>query len=144
MLLKEWQKWREDGEEDRSSYWMILRKLEKTANWKRNHCIALCELTLEEAMDLSYGRSRLYKVDSLRNLRGQQRRKFESELRGKMCGRNAVKSAWRKCITSLQRALLHVMLLEWCDGYAARMREIICVRNWGQSLNVDIWVWFVM
>jgi len=44
-------------------------------------------------MDLSYGRSRLYKVDSLRNLRGQQRWKFESELRGKMCGRNAVKSA---------------------------------------------------
>jgi len=45
-------KWREDEEQDASSYSVTLRKIEVTGNWKRNHYITLCgELALEEAID---------------------------------------------------------------------------------------------
>jgi hypothetical protein len=45
--------WREDAEEDLSSY-LTLRKKEGTGNWKRNQSIELCgELTSEEDRDLS-------------------------------------------------------------------------------------------
>jgi hypothetical protein len=37
MLLKERYKGREDEEEDISSYWMALRKLEDTGNLKSKH-----------------------------------------------------------------------------------------------------------
>ena len=47
-------KWWEGKEEDVSSYWITLRKLEDIVNWKRKHYIALPgELALEEAVDLS-------------------------------------------------------------------------------------------
>ena len=46
--------WRKYEEEDVSSYWMILRKLEDTGNSNRKHKIALYgKLALEETMDLS-------------------------------------------------------------------------------------------
>ena len=47
-------KWREDKEEEVSSYWMTLKKRGDTGNWNRKHWIALHgELAWEEAMDLS-------------------------------------------------------------------------------------------
>ena len=59
---KERKKWREDEEEDVSSYWMTLMKGEDTRNWKRKHQNAFCgEVALEEAMNLL--RDRLHDVD---------------------------------------------------------------------------------
>jgi hypothetical protein len=50
-LPKHIMKWREDEEENVSSYWMTLRKGEDSGNRKRKHKMALCvELTLEEAL----------------------------------------------------------------------------------------------
>jgi hypothetical protein len=45
---------REDEEEDVSSYWMTVGKLEEIGSWKGKHLISRSgELALEEAMDLS-------------------------------------------------------------------------------------------
>jgi len=48
------EKWREDGEEDLSSYFTTLRKREDTGIWNITHYITFSGgLALEEAMDLS-------------------------------------------------------------------------------------------
>jgi hypothetical protein len=52
IILK--QKWREDGQEEVSSYWITLRKREYTGNYKHTHQVAMYEeLALEKATDLS-------------------------------------------------------------------------------------------
>jgi hypothetical protein len=59
MLLKEWWKGREDGEEVVRSYRINLRKSDGTGLWKRKHQIALSgEVALEETMEQSQCRLR--------------------------------------------------------------------------------------
>ena len=47
VLGREGQKWREDEEEDVSSYWVTVRKIGDNGNWKNKQQMALCgELAL--------------------------------------------------------------------------------------------------
>ena len=125
MLLKEWQKWLEDGEEDRSSYWMILGKWETTRKWQRNNCIALCELTLKEAMDLPYGRSRLYKVDSLRNLGTSATEVWERSVR---------KDVWSKWRQISMTEVYNVFTTRASSYNVTRVVRGVCCTNVGNHL----------
>jgi hypothetical protein len=52
--------WREDEEEDVSSYWVALRKWDYAGNWMRKRWMAFCgELSLEEAVKLSKDRRKM-------------------------------------------------------------------------------------